>query len=155
MPAWRHSSSARFDDVQLLREIYTPELIEDAREIMDRARGKAAEENRIYSERVEFVRAGLEFVAANMKVVPFMERVRRSDGRNREAVDQAVRLCAERDALLAAAPPFAIDQIHFQQRVVEPGSWKAMADYFGPPRPECLNATARNTGASACIPIRP
>jgi hypothetical protein len=145
-PAWRESSSARFKHLELLRQVHTPERHATARAALERARvraeGKGVEP--VYAMRVALVRAGLEFVALNMEAAAFMERVRRSNGGDREAVQKAIEICATRDKLLAEAPPFAIDAPYFQNRVVNPDSTydRRMGDYIGPPSPKFMNAEA-------------
>jgi len=143
-PAWRASSSDRFKHLELLRRVHTPERLATAREALERARARAEGEgvDPVYARRVAFVRAGLEFVALNMEAAAFMERGRRSNGGDREAVEKAIEICAARDKLLAEAPPFAIDVPYFQNRVVSPDSSNSrrMGDYIGPPSPKFINA---------------
>ena len=143
-PAWRVSSSARFKHLELLRRVHTPERLATARKALELARvcaeGKGGDP--VYVKRVAFVRAGLEFVALNMQAAAFMERVRRSNGGDREAVEKATEICAERDKLLAEAPPFAIDVPYFQNRIVSSNSTNSrrMGDYLGPPNQKFIDA---------------
>lgn len=141
-PAWRVSSSARFEHLELLRRIHTPERIAEARAILERGHAATDGAAPVYAQRVAFVRAGLEFVSLNMEAAAYMERVRRSQGGDREAVEQALAICAERDKLLAEAPSFAIDLPLFQNRIVSPVSTlsRRMGDYIGPPNPQFINA---------------
>ncbi len=143
-PAWRISSSARFEHLELLRRIFTPERIEQARAILERARTRAEGADPVYAERVVFVRAGLEFTALNMEAAGYMERVRRTKGGDREAVKHAQEICAARDKLLAEAPPFAIEVKYFQNSMVAPNSTSSrkMGDYIGPPSPLFIEAEA-------------
>lgn len=141
-PSWRISSSARFEHLELLRRIHTPERIAEARAILDRAQAATEGAAPVYAERVRFVRAGLEYVALNMEAAGYMERVRRSQGGDREAVKRALEVCAKRDKLLEEAPPFAIDTRLVQVRIVAHDSTmsRKMGDYLGPPNPEFLAA---------------
>ncbi len=145
-PAWRASSSARAQHLELLRQVHTTERLAKAREVLEqaRARAEAAGVDPVYAQRVAFVRAGLEFVSLNMEAAAVMERVRRSEGGDREAVEKAIEICAARDKLLADAPPLAIDVPYFQNRVVSPESpmSRRMGDYIGPPSPKFINAKA-------------
>jgi hypothetical protein len=143
-PAWRVSSSARFKHLELLRRVHTPERLATAREALERARvcaeGRGVDP--VYAKRVAFVRAGLEFVGLNMQAAAFMERVRNSNGGDREAVEKATEICAARDKLLAEAPPFAIDVPYFQNRIVSSNSTNSrrMGDYLGPPSQKFIDA---------------
>ncbi len=145
-PAWRISSSARIEHLELLRRIHTPERLEQARVVLERARKSAEAQgvDPVYAERVTFVRAGLEFTALNMEAAGYMERVRRSKGGDREAVKRAQEICATRDKLLADAPPFAIDVQYFQNSMVKTNSSSSrrMGDYIGPPSPQFIEAEA-------------
>ncbi len=145
-PAWRISSGARVEHLELLRRIHTPDRLEQARVILDRARKSAEAKgvDPVYAARVVFVRAGLEFVALNMEAATYMERVRRTQGGDREAVKRAQEICATRDKLLAEAPPFAIDTTLIQQRIVATNSpfARKMGDYIGPPSPQFIEAKA-------------
>lgn len=148
-PSWRTSSSDRFLHLELLRQIHTPERLDQAREILERAKAKAEADGvpPVYAERVAFIRTGLEFVALNMEAAKYMERVRRTQGGDREALQRALQISAERDALIAAAAPYAVDATHFQQRIVAPNSTKnrRMGDYIGPPRQEFIDAADRKS----------
>jgi len=143
-PAWRASSGDRFKHLEMLRQIHTPDRIAKAREALERARVQAEAEgvDSVYAKRVAFVRTGLEFVSLNMEAAASMERVRRSKGGDREAVEKAIKICAARDKLLAEAPLFAIDVPYFQNRVVAADSSmsRRMGDYLGPPSPQFIKA---------------
>ncbi len=144
-PAWRASSGDRLKHLEMLRQIHTPQHIAKAREALERARVQAEAEgvDPVYAERVAFVRTGLEFVSLNMEAAASMERVRRSNGADREAVEKAIEICAARDKLLTEAPLFAIDVPYFQNRVVAADSTmtsRRMGDYIGPPSPQFLKA---------------
>ena len=91
-PAWRISSAARIEHLELLRQIHTPERLERARVILERARARAEADGvePVHAQRVAFVRAGLEFVSLNMEAAAWMERVRRSEGGDRDAVKRAL-----------------------------------------------------------------
>jgi hypothetical protein len=145
-PAWRESSAARVEHLELLRKIHTPARIAKARALLERARERAEAKgvDPVFAKRVAFVRAGIEFVALNMEAAAVMERVRRSEGGDRKAVQKASEICAARDKLLAEAPPFAIDVTLFQKRIVATNSpfSRRMGDYIGPPSPRFIEAKA-------------
>lgn len=140
LPEWSIGMGRRYNDVQLTQRIYTPELLEEAVRVLDEAAARAAGVDGIYADRVAFVRAGLDFVSIQMRIIPLMDRVRQSAGRDRDAVRAAARLSAERDALLEAAPAFAFDVPFFQDSLLRGAL--SMIDHLGPPSEAFIEAAA-------------
>lgn len=135
---WRASSGDRRKVVAMVERVYTPELLARAQALLDRAEASTANTSGKHAERVAFVQTGLDFLKLQRQIIPLMARARSSAGQDREAVQKAIALSAERDELLKSAPPFAFDASFILDQAIH-GSL-GMQDYLGPPSEELRDA---------------
>lgn len=143
---WRAASGARRTVPAKLAAICTPGVLAQAQTYLDAAKSNTAGGSELYQKRVAFVQAGLDFVKLQMELIPVMETVRTSGGKDKAAVDKAVSLAAARDELMKNAPPFAFDIERFQNSVLKSMD---MQDYLGPPSEQFLKAQAEAAAATA------
>ena len=137
---WRPASGDRRKVVGMIAEIYTPEFLKRAQDLLDRAKAKASGGPGKYEQRVAYVQTGLDFVTIQLEIIPWMAKARNSAGRDRAAVKKAIELSAVRDEVFEKAPPYAFDVTRIQNQVIY-GSY-GMQDYLGPPSEELRNVEA-------------
>jgi hypothetical protein len=112
------------------QEVYTPQLLDKAQALLDRADQKLAGKAEIYRKRVEFLRTGLEFTRLQMEIAGVMTTVRQTGGSDNAAVQKAIELCEKRDELMKRHGGIAINAHHFN---ITWNRARKMQDYLGPP----------------------
>ncbi|MEI6339662.1 MAG: DUF4838 domain-containing protein, partial [Verrucomicrobiota bacterium] len=85
----------------ILPATYSEEILGECDMLLTQAGAKLASAPEDQRLRLDFIRRGQEFTRLTMKIVLAMNRVRSSQGKDFEAVEQAISLCKKRDAFLA------------------------------------------------------
>lgn len=125
----RHSSGWAREAVAVYQKLYTPDLLEKARTLLEQAAEAAADAPEKFPERIAYLTRGFEIVDLQIEIMQVMQRVRESEGKDVEAVTRAVELCALRDERIAKA---GVRFPEFYQRRVP--------DHLGPPSERFLEA---------------
>lgn len=132
-PGWRTSMGIRYSVIDLLQQHYGPETLAKAEAILDQAEQALEGADPKYLERLEFIRTGLEYTRNHYAMVEAMKRVRESQGADTAAVQQALELEKDRDALFSRFDGIALSRHLFYVTWVRS---RAMEDYLGPPSEE-------------------
>ncbi len=140
-PDLQLGSRGRFVKVGIVRRVYSPELLDRAAALLDRAAARTADAPEVYGKRVAFVRAGLDVTRLMVQTIPVMDRVRESGGRDVEAVRQAAANWARMEEIARQAGPVAFRFSNILSRV-RGGYMGGVADYLGPPSEEFKRAAA-------------
>jgi len=120
----QHSSGMAKQALEIYPQVYTPELLSRATRALDRAVVLAKEG--IFSQRVDFIRNGLEFTRTQIEIITTMAKVRVSAGKDAEAVRRAIALCERRDELSAKYPYGVVYAKWYHDA-------RKLEDYMGPP----------------------
>lgn len=131
-PNLRLGSAGRFTVIESAKQVYTPKFMDRADRTLRRAANKIAGEPEKYRERVTFVRAGFDLFRSMIECIPLMERVRESEGRDTEAVRQAVANWKRIEELAEQTSPHGFWFSIITSRM-QGGYMGGMADYLGPP----------------------
>lgn len=131
---YRSASMAR-----LYRDSYPPELFKRARTLLDTAEAQVADANPVFRERIDFVRYGLDYTEVMVDTIEAMAAIRR--GGDSGNAQHALELSNKRLAIMAAAPPFALDQRRLLAQMARRGGHSIL----GPPSAEQLIADKRQT----------
>ena len=136
-PDWIHSGRmGKPLSEYMIADAYTADVLEKGRSHLDEAAERAAA-NPKYSERVQFFRKGLDFTEQLIATMKMMNRVRASGGRDVEAVEEAERLVAAREAFFETENAYAkktrgIAPISSHRFKVTYSQSRKMFDHLGP-----------------------
>lgn len=135
-PSFRSGGNQRYSVLELLQREYTPELLDQAQAILDEAKAAASQGSQTHRKRVEFIESGLAFTRLQLQIMQAMANLRTS--RDHEALQQAMKLCNQRDAFFKNAPPQAIDGVRIMSQITRRG----MRDHLGPPSETLMDTQA-------------
>ena len=123
----------------LIPNIFTDDFLRRADGLLQSAEAKLQDGPDLHRERLAFVRAGLESTRLMVETIPVMTRVRESEGRDTDAVKQAV---ANWEAIEQIERDFGPEALHLARvRARMGGGYRGgVQDYFGPPKDEFLRA---------------
>lgn len=109
---WNDDGSGRLRRDQIgavLGQVWgNPELIAEARSLLDQATGKVADSRPIYTERIAYFRHGLDFVEVQANLLRALAKVEETQGGDREALERAIQLTEQKEALIKAGPRYAV-----------------------------------------------
>lgn len=112
--------------IDIIGEEFKPEIMERAETALKAAEAKVAGEKNVHTQRVAFVRAGLDFTKLQLEMMSVMKRARDSKGTDRAAVERALQLQARRESMYKA----------FDGRALQDGIWftnsRGVHDWIGP-----------------------
>ncbi len=129
----KHSGAFARQATDVYREVYTDELLNQARQWMDQAATLAVDGPEVYQQRVAFYRTGYDFVQLQVEIMRTMARVRESQGKDTVAVQKAIALCEQRNAMQKENWFGARYFPWFHES-------RRLDDYMGPPSEELLKA---------------
>lgn len=114
--------------------VYDDDFFKQAEHLLDEAADKVKNEPGRYAERVAFVRTGLDFTRLMVANVPLMERVRDSNGTDRQAVEQVIKNWDAIRELYDTAGLISFNYSGVLSHMRPPHRYMGMMqDYFGPP----------------------
>ncbi len=125
----RHSGGFARSAVEFYQQAFNDERLDKAEAILDRAAAELADAPEIFHQRLQFIRDGCTFIRLQMEITRVMERVRESEGKDVEAVREALALHAQREEFSKGR--FVTYANWYRPRVI---------DYFGPPSDTFLTA---------------
>lgn len=109
-------------------EAFNADVMKEAAAILDAAADKVKDSSGKYAARVAFLRTGCDFVTLQSRIIALMNQVRATQGKNVEAVNQAIALCEQRAQML---------KDHYSDFALKYGQWyhdaRTLDDYLGPP----------------------
>ncbi len=117
----------------VFREVYTDEVLGQARHWMDQAAILATDGPEVYQQRVAFYRAGYAFTQVQVEIMRAMAQVRESQGKDTVAVQKATELCEQRD-VMEKENSFGARYATWYREA------RKLDDYLGPPSEELLKA---------------
>jgi hypothetical protein len=121
--------------VEVIEDIYTRDLLERARELLQQAAVEVTGEPAKYHERIAFLGTGLEFTGLMLQAINTMSLVRESGGKDRVAVEKAVGLWEEIDRLCRNNPDAISLSLNPESRFRV-----QVIDFLGPPSEEFKRA---------------
>jgi len=130
----------------MIAEAFTPDVLAKGREHLKKA-AALAKGNTRYSERVLFFSKGVDFTEQLIATMKVMNRVRESEGKDVEAVEEAQRLVAAREAFFEAENEYAkktggIPPISSHRFKVTYSQTRNMFGFLGPVSETFLKAAA-------------
>lgn len=125
----RHSGAFARAAVEFYQMAFDDERLAHADTILDRAATDLEGAPEVFHQRLQFIRDGVTFIRMQMDMTRIMARVRESEGRDVEAVRQAIALHQKREQFSRGR--FVTYANWYRPRVV---------DYFGPPSETFLKA---------------
>jgi len=144
----------------ILPGAYHEKMLDEADRLITRAGEQLAKSPPIYRERLELVARAQEYTRMMMKTLLAMNEVRRSGGKNYQAVEEAVRLVNAREALFAnedktaslGSRPPAVNSHRIRTTWIES---RGFQDWMGPVKEDFLLAAqqAKKSGASPKLPL--
>ncbi len=129
----KHSGGFARQATDVYREVYTDEVLGQARQWMDQAAALAVTGPEVYQQRVAFYRAGYEFTQLQVEIMRTMAQVRESQGNDTVAVQKAIELCDQRETMRKENWFGAKYATWFHEA-------RRLDDYMGPPSQEMLKA---------------
>jgi hypothetical protein len=135
-----HSSAKAREAVAIYRDAWNEQVMNQGAALLDTAAAQVAAGPKVYQDRVAFVRVGCDFTRLQIQVADAMAAVRDCNGADRQLVQKAVDLCAQRDRLMAAN----YENMALRRAKAYEESRK-MGDYLGPVSDTFLQAAGLPT----------
>ena len=121
-------------------QVYTPDFLDRAEGLLQRAAAEVEDGPEKYRKRVAFVRSGFDYTRLMMQNIPLMKRVRESGGKDAAAVRQVIANWEAIEKVAEQADRMAIRYWILRTRLHGDGYMGGMGDYFGPPSEEFRKA---------------
>lgn len=123
-----HSSAKAKESVIFSGQAFNIEVMQEAAALLDAAAQKVKHTPGKYAARVAFLRAGCDFVTVQTRIITLMTQIRESEGKDTQAVAQAIALCEQREQMF---------KDHYADFALKYARWyhdaRKLDDYLGPP----------------------